>query len=141
MVVFNPGGSGASTAARRTGIRAGRCAPAGGDPGPGGAAVAAAVAGGAGGAALAARVRVPARRGRPAAGHGGRTTGPRRPECGVRRPADFQAREPGRTTYLDGVRAAAPIGVAALAFGVSFGVLARAGDMGRGAPGWWSATT
>ena len=41
---------------------------------------------------------------------------------------------PGRPTYLDGVRAAAPIGVAALAFGVSFGVLARAAGMGRVAP-------
>src|SRR4029450_11247604 len=107
-------------------------------PAPAGAAAA---AGRAGGAALAARVRVPARRGRPAAGHGGRTTGPRRPECWVRRPADFQAREPGRTTYLDGVRAAAPIGVAALAFGVSFGVLARAADMGQVAPGVMSVTT
>jgi predicted branched-subunit amino acid permease len=59
----------------------------------------------------------------------------------VRRPADFQAREPGRTTYLDGVRAAAPIGVAALAFGVSFGVLARAADMGSVAPVVMSVTT
>jgi 4-azaleucine resistance transporter AzlC len=59
----------------------------------------------------------------------------------VRRPADFQAREPGWTTYLDGVRAAAPIGVAALAFGVSFGVLARAADMGSVAPVVMSVTT
>ena len=59
----------------------------------------------------------------------------------MRRPADFQAREPGRTTYLDGVRAAAPIGVAALAFGVSFGVLARAADMGSVAPVVMSVTT
>jgi 4-azaleucine resistance transporter AzlC len=59
----------------------------------------------------------------------------------VRRPADFQAREPGRPTYLDGVRAAAPIGVAALAFGVSFGVLARAADMGSVAPVVMSVTT
>ena len=36
-----------------------------------------------------------------------------------------------RRTYLDGVRAAAPIGVAALAFGLSFGVLARSADRGR----------
>ena len=86
-------------------------------------------------------VRVPARRGRPATGHGRRAAGPRRPERGVRRPADFQAREPGPTTYLDGVRAAAPIGVAALAFGVSFGVLARAADMGRVAPVVMSVTT
>ena len=59
----------------------------------------------------------------------------------MRRPADFQARGPGRTTYLDGVRAAAPIGVAALAFGVSFGVLARAAGMGRVAPVVMSVTT
>jgi 4-azaleucine resistance transporter AzlC len=59
----------------------------------------------------------------------------------LRRPADFQAREPGRTTYLDGVRAAAPIGVAALAFGVSFGVLAQAAGMGRVAPVVMSLTT
>ena len=52
-----------------------------------------------------------------------------------------QAREPGRGTYLDGVRAAAPIGVAALAFGVSFGVLARAAGMGRIAPVVMSVTT
>lgn len=44
-------------------------------------------------------------------------------------------------TYLDGVRAAAPIGVAALAFGVSFGVLARAADMGSVAPVVMSVTT
>jgi len=44
-------------------------------------------------------------------------------------------------TYLDGVRAAAPIGVAALAFGLSFGVLARSAGMGRIAPVVMSATT
>jgi 4-azaleucine resistance transporter AzlC len=49
--------------------------------------------------------------------------------------------EPGRRTYRDGVRAAAPIGVAALAFGVSFGVLARSADMGRVAPMVMSVTT
>jgi branched-subunit amino acid transport protein len=58
----------------------------------------------------------------------------------VRRLPDSQAPEPGRT-YLDGVRAAAPIGVAALAFGVSFGVLARAAGMGRVAPVVMSVTT
>ncbi|HEV3504945.1 MAG TPA: AzlC family ABC transporter permease [Actinomycetes bacterium] len=59
----------------------------------------------------------------------------------MRRPIDFQAKQPGRPTYLDGVRAAAPIGVAALAFGVSFGVLARAAGMGRVAPVVMSLTT
>ncbi|HET6748905.1 MAG TPA: AzlC family ABC transporter permease, partial [Actinomycetes bacterium] len=54
---------------------------------------------------------------------------------------DAHPPEPGRRTYLDGVRAAAPIGVAALAFGVSFGVLARAADMGRVAPVVMSVTT
>ena len=48
---------------------------------------------------------------------------------------------PGRRTVLDGVRAAAPIGVAAFAFGVSFGVLARAAGMGRLAPVVMSLTT
>ena len=57
-----------------------------------------------------------------------RLTGPRAPE-------------PGRRTYLDGVRAAAPIGVAAFAFGVSFGVLARSAGMGRVAPLVMSLTT
>ncbi|HWC42514.1 MAG TPA: AzlC family ABC transporter permease, partial [Actinomycetota bacterium] len=46
-----------------------------------------------------------------------------------------------RRTYLDGVRAAAPIGIAAFAFGLSFGVLARAADMGRAAPVVMSLTT
>jgi 4-azaleucine resistance transporter AzlC len=59
----------------------------------------------------------------------------------VRPFTDSQAQDPGRRTYLDGVRAAAPIGVAALAFGVSFGVLARAADMGRVAPMVMSVTT
>ena len=59
----------------------------------------------------------------------------------MRRLTDPQAPEPGRRTYLDGVRAAAPIGVAALAFGVSFGVLARAAGMGRVAPVVMSVTT
>jgi 4-azaleucine resistance transporter AzlC len=43
--------------------------------------------------------------------------------------------------YLDGVRAGAPIGVAAFAFGVSFGVLARSAGMGRLAPVVMSLTT
>ena len=59
----------------------------------------------------------------------------------MRRLTDAHPSEPGRRTYLDGVRAAAPIGVAALAFGVSFGVLARAADMGRVAPVVMSVTT
>jgi 4-azaleucine resistance transporter AzlC len=54
---------------------------------------------------------------------------------------DAQAPGPGRRTYLDGARAAAPIGVAALVFGVSFGVLARAAGMGRVAPVVMSVTT
>jgi 4-azaleucine resistance transporter AzlC len=54
---------------------------------------------------------------------------------------DAQAPGPGRRTYLDGARAAAPIGVAALVFGVSFGVLARAAGMGRVAPVVMSITT
>jgi 4-azaleucine resistance transporter AzlC len=59
----------------------------------------------------------------------------------VKRLIDAHPPGPGRRTYLDGVRAAAPIGVAALAFGVSFGVLARAADMGRVAPVVMSVTT
>jgi 4-azaleucine resistance transporter AzlC len=59
----------------------------------------------------------------------------------VKRLTDAHPPEPGRPTYLDGVRAAAPIGVAALAFGVSFGVLARAAGMGRVAPMVMSVTT
>jgi 4-azaleucine resistance transporter AzlC len=59
----------------------------------------------------------------------------------VKRSIDAHPPGPGRRTYLDGVRAAAPIGVAALAFGVSFGVLARAADMGRVAPVVMSVTT
>ena len=47
----------------------------------------------------------------------------------------------GGPGYLDGVRAAAPIGVAAFAFGVSFGVLARSAGMGRLAPVVMSLTT
>jgi 4-azaleucine resistance transporter AzlC len=46
-----------------------------------------------------------------------------------------------RRSYLEGVRAAAPIGVAAFVFGVSFGVLARAAGMGRVAPVVMSLTT
>ena len=59
----------------------------------------------------------------------------------MKRLTDAHPPEPGRRTYLDGVRAAAPIGVAAVAFGVSFGVLARAADMGRVAPIVMSVTT
>jgi 4-azaleucine resistance transporter AzlC len=43
--------------------------------------------------------------------------------------------------YAEGVRAAAPIGVAAAAFSVSFGVLARTAGMGWAAPMVMSATT
>ena len=50
---------------------------------------------------------------------------------------------PGTTTsrYRDGARAIAPIAVAALVFGASFGVLARAAGMGIAAPIVMSATT
>ena len=50
-------------------------------------------------------------------------------------------RPSGGPGYLDGVRAAAPIGVAAFAFGLSFGVLARSAGMGRLAPVVMSLTT
>jgi 4-azaleucine resistance transporter AzlC len=43
--------------------------------------------------------------------------------------------------YLEGVRAIAPISVASAAFGLSFGVLARAAGMGWAAPLAMSATT
>ena len=59
----------------------------------------------------------------------------------MRRLPDSQPPEPTRRSYLDGVRAAAPIGVAAVAFGVSFGVLARSAGMGRVAPVVMSLTT
>jgi 4-azaleucine resistance transporter AzlC len=59
----------------------------------------------------------------------------------VRRVTDPQLPGPGRRSYLEGVRAAAPIGVAAFVFGVSFGVLARAAGMGRVAPVVMSVTT
>jgi 4-azaleucine resistance transporter AzlC len=59
----------------------------------------------------------------------------------VKRLTDAQPPEPGRRTYLDGVRAAAPIGIAAFAFGVSYGVLARSAGMGRVAPVVMSLTT
>jgi 4-azaleucine resistance transporter AzlC len=48
---------------------------------------------------------------------------------------------PRRHRYLDGARAAAPLTVAVAAFGVSFGVLARAAGMGRLAAVVMSATT
>lgn len=50
-------------------------------------------------------------------------------------------RPSGAPGYLDGVRAAAPIGIAAFAFGLSFGVLARSAGMGRLAPVVMSLTT
>jgi len=46
-----------------------------------------------------------------------------------------------KARYLEGARAVAPIGVAAAAFGLSFGVLARAAGMGWAAPMVMSATT
>ena len=46
-----------------------------------------------------------------------------------------------RARYLEGARAVAPIGVAAAAFALSFGVLARAAGMGWAAPMVMSATT
>jgi branched chain amino acid efflux pump len=59
----------------------------------------------------------------------------------VRRLTDAAAPGSERPRYRDGVRAAAPIGVAALAFGVSYGVLARSAGMGRVAPVVMSLTT
>ena len=50
-------------------------------------------------------------------------------------------RPPNGPGYLDGVHAAAPIKIAAFAFGVSFGVLARSAGMGRLAPVVMSLTT
>jgi 4-azaleucine resistance transporter AzlC len=50
-------------------------------------------------------------------------------------------RAPVAPGYRDGVRAALPIGIAAFAFGVSFGVLARSAGMGRLAPVVMSLTT
>jgi branched chain amino acid efflux pump len=46
-----------------------------------------------------------------------------------------------RARYAEGVLAIAPIGAAAVAFGLSFGVLARAAGMGWAAPIVMSATT
>ena len=46
-----------------------------------------------------------------------------------------------RRTHRDGVRAAAPLAIAVLGFGVSYGVLARAAGMGSLAPVVMSATT
>src|ERR687891_842890 len=94
-------------------------------------------------------------RGPPPLGHrpGGRPPAQRaRPLAGRSRPAAGRGRRrppPGPLTrrpcttagYLDGVRAGAPIGVAAFAFGVSFGVLARSAGMGRLAPVVMSLTT
>lgn len=55
------------------------------------------------------------------------------------RPRDGGAR--GERRHRDGVRAAAPLAVAVAAFGVSFGLLARAGGWGVLAPIAMSATT
>ena len=46
-----------------------------------------------------------------------------------------------KARYAEGARAVAPIGIAAGAFGLSFGVLARADGMGWAAPLVMSATT
>lgn len=51
------------------------------------------------------------------------------------------APEQPRDAYMAGVRAAAPLAVAVAGFGVSFGVLARAADMGVLAPIVMSAVT
>ena len=51
------------------------------------------------------------------------------------------AEEPPRGRVIDGIRAGAPIGVAAVVFGISFGVLARSAGMGSVAPVVMSATT
>ena len=45
-----------------------------------------------------------------------------------------------RARYLEGARAIAPIGIAAFAFALSFGVLARAAGMGWAAPVVMSAS-
>lgn len=47
----------------------------------------------------------------------------------------------GARDHRDGVRATVPLAIAVLVFGISFGVLARAGGMGRLAPVVMSATT
>ena len=52
-----------------------------------------------------------------------------------------RAGRPVRARYAEGARALAPIGVAAFAFALSFGVLARAAGMGWLAPLVMSATT
>src|SRR6266511_5922684 len=77
--------------------------------------------------------RVLAGRGRPAAG--------RRRDRPPGGPLRHPTRPLGGPGYLDGVRAAAPIGIAAFAFGLSFGVLARSAGMGRLAPVVMSLTT
>jgi 4-azaleucine resistance transporter AzlC len=56
-------------------------------------------------------------------------------------PSAASRHPPAPPGYLDGLRAGAPIGVAAFAFGVSFGVLARSAGMGRLAPVVMSLTT
>src|SRR4051812_40180314 len=48
---------------------------------------------------------------------------------------------PSPRSYREGVRAVAPLAVAVLGFGVSFGVLARSAGMGVVAPIVMSATT
>ena len=50
-------------------------------------------------------------------------------------------RDSARSRYRDGARAIAPIAVAAVVFGISFGVLARTAGMGAIAPVVMSATT
>jgi 4-azaleucine resistance transporter AzlC len=56
-------------------------------------------------------------------------------------PSAASRHPPAAPGYLDGLRAATPIGVLAFAFGVSFGVLARSAGMGRLAPVVMSLTT
>src|SRR4029453_2618970 len=140
MMVSTPGGFSASTLARRAGRGAGPRTPPAGVAGAAGGWAVPPLRGVAGGARVFGGARVPARRGRAAAGHGRRAGECGRPERGVRRLTDAHPSEPGRRTYLDGVRAAAPIGVAALAFGVSFGGRAPPADMGRVAPVVMSVT-
>jgi 4-azaleucine resistance transporter AzlC len=53
----------------------------------------------------------------------------------------MDAGSPAPRGHRDGVRAAAPLAIAVVAFGVSFGLLARAGGWGWAAPIVMSATT
>src|SRR4029450_4782913 len=104
MMVSTPGGFSASTLARRAGRGAGRRTPPAGVAGAAGGVAGPPPPGGPGGAGGGGG-------GRGGAAHGRRAGECGRPERGVRRWTEAHPSEPGRRTYLDGVRAAAPIGV------------------------------